>query len=94
MRKLINRVAPSPADIILDPFMGSGTTGVAAIPVSAFYERDPVTTILRLCLSKRNETLDAGVDRLAKARELSQASAQCLRPDRVRHLCGSVGSVF
>jgi site-specific DNA-methyltransferase (adenine-specific) len=31
VRKLINRVAPSPADIILDPFMGSGTTGVAAI---------------------------------------------------------------
>ncbi|MGH9809586.1 MAG: DNA methyltransferase, partial [Terriglobia bacterium] len=31
MRKLINRVAPSPADVILDPFMGSGTTGVAAI---------------------------------------------------------------
>lgn len=31
IRKLINRVAPSPADVILDPFMGSGTTGVAAI---------------------------------------------------------------
>jgi len=31
MRKLINRVAPSPTDTILDPFMGSGTTGVAAI---------------------------------------------------------------
>lgn len=31
MRKLINRVAPSAADTILDPFMGSGTTGVAAI---------------------------------------------------------------
>jgi site-specific DNA-methyltransferase (adenine-specific) len=31
IRKLINRVAPSPSDIILDPFMGSGTTGVAAI---------------------------------------------------------------
>ena len=31
IRKLINRVAPSPADVILDPFMGSGTTGVVAI---------------------------------------------------------------
>jgi len=31
MRRLINRVAPSPSDSILDPFMGSGTTGVAAI---------------------------------------------------------------
>lgn len=31
VRKLINRVAPSPFDTILDPFMGSGTTGVAAI---------------------------------------------------------------
>lgn len=31
MRKLINRVAPSPADTILDPFLGSGTTGVAAV---------------------------------------------------------------
>jgi site-specific DNA-methyltransferase (adenine-specific) len=31
VRKLINRVAPSSADVILDPFMGSGTTGVAAI---------------------------------------------------------------
>ena len=31
VRKLLNRVAPSPTDTILDPFMGSGTTGVAAI---------------------------------------------------------------
>jgi N-succinyldiaminopimelate aminotransferase len=45
--------------------------GVAAIPVSAFYEADPVTSIVRLCLSKRNETLDAGIERLARARELS-----------------------
>jgi aspartate/methionine/tyrosine aminotransferase len=45
--------------------------GVAAIPVSAFYEQDPVTSIVRLCLSKRDETLDAGVERLARARELS-----------------------
>jgi aspartate/methionine/tyrosine aminotransferase len=50
--------------------------GVAAIPVSAFYEQDPVTSILRLCLSKRDETLDEGVRRLAKARELSQAAGR------------------
>jgi N-succinyldiaminopimelate aminotransferase len=45
--------------------------GVAAIPVSAFYEENPVTSIARLCLSKRDETLDAGIERLARARELS-----------------------
>ena len=48
--------------------------GVAAIPVSALYEEDPVTTIVRLCFAKRDETLDAGVERLARARELSRAA--------------------
>ncbi len=43
--------------------------GVAAIPVSAFYEEAPVTTIMRLCFSKAETTLDEGVRRLAKARE-------------------------
>jgi len=47
--------------------------GVAAIPVSAFYEADPVTSIVRLCFSKRDETLDAGIERLAKARALGAA---------------------
>ena len=46
--------------------------GVAAIPVSAFYEEAPVTTIARLCFAKRDETLDAGIDRLAKGREISR----------------------
>ena len=49
--------------------------GVAAIPVSAFYETEPVTSILRLCFSKRDETLDAGIERLARARELSRAAS-------------------
>ncbi|HEX7886221.1 MAG TPA: aminotransferase [Phenylobacterium sp.] len=44
---------------------------VAAIPVSAFYETDPITTIVRLCFSKADATLDEGVKRLARARELS-----------------------
>ncbi len=45
--------------------------GVAAIPVSALYEENPVTSVVRLCFSKRDETLDAGIERLARARELS-----------------------
>ena len=44
--------------------------GVAGIPVSAFYEIEPVTSVLRLCFPKRNETLDEGVRRLARARDL------------------------
>jgi aspartate/methionine/tyrosine aminotransferase len=44
--------------------------GVAAIPVSAFYEEDPVTTVIRLCFSKRDATLDEGARRLAHARDL------------------------
>jgi aspartate/methionine/tyrosine aminotransferase len=47
--------------------------GVAAIPLSAFYETDPVTSIIRLCFAKRDETLDEGARRLAKARELVRA---------------------
>jgi N-succinyldiaminopimelate aminotransferase len=44
--------------------------GVAAIPVSAFYESDAVTSVARLCFPKRDETLDEGVRRLARARDL------------------------
>lgn len=43
---------------------------IAAIPVSAFYESDPVTSVVRLCFAKRDETLDAGVTALARAREM------------------------
>lgn len=49
--------------------------GVAAIPVSALYEADPVTSILRLCFSKGDATLDGGIERLARARELSRKAA-------------------
>jgi N-succinyldiaminopimelate aminotransferase len=42
--------------------------GVAAIPVSAFYAADPVTHIVRLCFAKEDATLDAAIERLAKAR--------------------------
>ena len=49
--------------------------GVAGIPVSAFYETDPVTNVLRLCFAKRDATLDAGVTGLAQARDLSRRAA-------------------
>ena len=48
--------------------------GVAGIPISAFYEEDPVTHLIRLCFPKRDATLDEGARRLAKARELSLAA--------------------
>ena len=44
--------------------------GVAAIPVSAFYESDPVRNVVRLCFAKKDETIDAGIERLAKARRI------------------------
>jgi len=45
--------------------------GVAAIPLSAFYEDDPVRGAIRLCFAKRGQTLEEGARRLSKARELS-----------------------
>jgi N-succinyldiaminopimelate aminotransferase len=42
--------------------------GVAAIPASAFYAEDPVTSVLRLCFAKGDDVLDAAVERLARAR--------------------------
>lgn len=44
--------------------------GVAAIPVSAFYEEAPVRHIVRLCFAKSDATLDAGLAALARARAL------------------------
>jgi aspartate/methionine/tyrosine aminotransferase len=44
--------------------------GVAAIPVSSFYASDPVRSVVRLCFAKKDETIDAGVERLGKARRL------------------------
>ncbi|AYV45371.1 aminotransferase [Caulobacter flavus] len=45
--------------------------GVAAIPVSAFYAKDPVTSVLRLCFAKGDDVLDAAVERLARAKATS-----------------------
>ena len=40
------------------------TAGVAAIPVSAFYESPPAQRLVRFCFAKRETTLDAAAERL------------------------------
>ena len=42
------------------------TIGVAGIPVSAFYDSDPVTNVVRLCHAKEDATLDAALARLGR----------------------------
>ena len=44
--------------------------GVAVVPLSAFAERQPPRHLVRLCFGKKDETIDAGVAAMAKAREL------------------------
>ncbi|MCG6203027.1 aminotransferase [Rhodopseudomonas sp. HC1] len=40
---------------------------VAAIPVSAFYEEEPVTSVVRFCFAKNDQTLDTALERLSDA---------------------------
>ncbi len=44
--------------------------GVAAIPVSAFYDEQPVSSVVRLCFAKQPETIAAGVAKLREAKAL------------------------
>jgi N-succinyldiaminopimelate aminotransferase len=44
--------------------------GVAVVPLSAFAEQDPPRHLVRLCFGKKDETIDAGVAAMARAREL------------------------
>jgi N-succinyldiaminopimelate aminotransferase len=44
--------------------------GVAVVPLSPFAEQDPPRHMIRLCFAKRDETIDAGVEAMAKARKL------------------------
>jgi N-succinyldiaminopimelate aminotransferase len=44
--------------------------GVAVVPLSAFAEQSPPHHMIRLCFAKRDETIDAGVEAMAQARNL------------------------
>jgi aspartate/methionine/tyrosine aminotransferase len=45
--------------------------GVATIPFSAFYNTPPDFNLVRLCFAKSDATLDAGAERMGKARKLT-----------------------
>jgi methionine aminotransferase len=40
--------------------------GVAAIPVSAFYEKPTESGVIRFCFAKQEQTLSSALDRLQK----------------------------
>jgi N-succinyldiaminopimelate aminotransferase len=44
--------------------------GVAVVPLSAFAERDPPRHLVRLCFGKKDETIDAGVAAMQRAKEM------------------------
>ena len=44
--------------------------GIAVVPLSAFAGRDPARHLVRLCFGKKDETIEAGVVAMAKAREM------------------------
>lgn len=44
--------------------------GVAVVPMSAFAECDPSRHLVRVCFSKRDETIESGVAAMAKAKEI------------------------
>lgn len=44
--------------------------GVAVVPISPFAEKDPPRHLVRLCFGKKDETIDAGVAAMARAKEL------------------------
>jgi aspartate/methionine/tyrosine aminotransferase len=44
--------------------------GVAVVPISAFSESDPSRHLVRVCFSKKDETIEAGVAAMARAREM------------------------
>ncbi|GAA3890399.1 aminotransferase [Sphingomonas limnosediminicola] len=44
--------------------------GVAVVPLSAFAEQESSRHLVRLCFGKRDETIDAGVAAMARAKEM------------------------
>ncbi len=54
--------------------------GVATIPLSPFYERPPALGVVRLCIAKRDATLDEAAGRLARFAERLAAAGAARSP--------------
>jgi len=48
--------------------------GVAVVPLSPFADENPPRHLVRLCFAKRDQTIDAGVVAMARARDVSRRS--------------------
>jgi N-succinyldiaminopimelate aminotransferase len=44
--------------------------GIAVVPLSAFAENEPPRHLVRLCFGKKDETIDAGVAAMSRAKEM------------------------
>ena len=44
--------------------------GIAVVPLSAFFDHDPVRHLVRLCFAKKDETIDAAIAAMTRAKEL------------------------
>jgi len=62
----------SKIDLDDETFASEAVTGagIAVVPLSAFAEKNPPRHFIRLCFGKRDETIEAGVAAMAKAREM------------------------
>ena len=69
---LIVELAASGIDLDDEAFakLAIEQAGVAVVPLSAFADDDPPHHLVRLCFAKRDETIDAGVAAMARAKEL------------------------
>jgi aspartate/methionine/tyrosine aminotransferase len=65
-------LAGSGVDLDDDSFATAAVAqaGVAVVPLSAFAEKDPPQHLVRLCFGKKDETIEAGVAAMARAKEM------------------------
>ena len=67
---------------------------VAAIPVSAFYEKDAVTSVVRFCFAKKDATLDTALERLVGRGASPIRGRRDARPDLIRPFAVAIAAAL